>query len=330
MSMLRNVVDLYVETGIPVSSRRLREAFGLDISTANIRNMLHRLEEKGFLYKRHVSAGRIPSDIGYRVYVNDIKPHGRLDRNVVEEIKRKIGQDCSEVRDIMSRTSRLLADLTSYMGLILGIFYSHGLVDRLRIVQLEGNLGLVIVYLRQGRERHVSIEFPKRYPLYIIDRAVQMINERIAGYPLESAPEHIEAFLKDSAGLEREIAQAVVEEAEHLFNWAYDINYYFKGLDRSFDLPELNSTRVLQNLIRIMGERNLMLKVMRNRMKHDSLVTIGSENELEELEDFSIITHKFNAGECEGLLGILGPTRMTYGLVLSILQKMAEELHRTV
>ena len=122
----------------------------------------------------------------------------------------------------------------------------------------------------------------------------------------------------------------MVEEAEHLFNWAYDIKYYFRGLDKSFDLPELNSTRVLQNLIRIMGERNLMLKVMKNRMKHDSLVTIGSENELKELEDFSIITHKFNAGESEGLLGILGPTRMTYGLVLSILQKMAEELHRIV
>jgi heat-inducible transcriptional repressor len=108
----------------------------------------------------------------------------------------------------------------------------------------------------------------------------------------------------------------------------YNITYAFRGNDRALTFPELSDTKVLRNLVRIMGERSLMLRVMKNRMEHECLVTIGRENELEELEDFSVITHRFTAGECEGLLGILGPTRMSYRLVLSILRKMAEELHR--
>ena len=325
--MLKDVVDLYIQTGQPVSSRVLKAVYRLNVSTAKIRNILHRLEERGYLFKPHVSSGRIPSDLGYRVYVDGIKAYNPLSRRLTDEIERKIGQDWNDIRDVMSRTSRLLGELTNYMGLIMGVFHSSSIVERLRIIQLERNRGLVVLTLVPDRERRVYVAFPKRYQSNILDRAEQIINERIAGHPLERAPERLESFLRESAGIEREIAEIVTAEAEYLFDWPYDLKYYFKGFEHSTEIPELTDSRTLQRLVKFMGERALMLRVMKNRLGHELMVTIGRENEVEELADFSIVTQSFTTSDCGGLIGILGPTRMAYSRILSLLKRMAEELH---
>lgn len=324
--LLKQVVDLYIETGRPVSSRMLKRYYGLETSTAHIRKILHVLEDKGYLYKPHISAGRVPSDTGYRLYVNDIRNIGLLSGTVVEEIRRRIGQDFNDIREVMLRTSHLLGEFTNYMGFMLGVFSCGHVVEKLRIVQLEGTDGLVILMLEPQQARKVRVSFPKRYRLHIIDRAVQIINERIAGFPLSEAPERLENVVKDGIGIEREIARTVRGEAEYLFDLAYDLRYSFRGLDRPADLPELKDPRVLRNLVRIMGERHLMLSVMRNRLDEEMVVTIGSENGFEELTDFSIVTHRFSAADHSGLLGVLGPTRMSYQLVLALLSATAEEL----
>ncbi len=324
--LLKRVVDLYIETGRPVSSRMLKRYYGLETSTAYIRRVLHLLEDKGYLYKPHISAGRIPSDAGYRLYVNDIKDITLLSGKVVREIRRRIGQDLNDIREVMLRTSYLLGELTNYMGFMLGVFNYEHLVQKLRIVQLEGTVGFVILTLHPRQERKALVRFPKRYRPHIIDRAVQIINERIAGFPLAEASERLENVTKDGSGLEREIAQAVCGEAEYLFDLAYDLQYSFKGLDKHADLPELREPRVLRNLVRIMGERHLMLSVMRNRLNHEMVVTIGRENGFEELADFSIVTHRFSVGDHRGFLGVLGPTRMSYQRVLALLSATAGEL----
>lgn len=328
IGFLKNVVDLYIQTGGPVSSSSLKTSFRLGASTAGIRKIMHRLEEKGYLQKPHVSAGRIPTDIGYRFYVDEIRTFKPLDARIVEEIQSKIRRDWSDVRDVMYRTSRILGELTSYMGIIMGIFDSQWVVRRLQIIQLEGGKGLAVLTLIPHEERKLIIDFPKRYPASVIDRSVQIINERIASYPLEEAQERLDEYLRSGGGAEREIAEIISAEAEYLFDWVYDLKYHFKGFEEQLAIPELNNTKTLQNLVRIMGERSIMLKVLKNRFEDDVTVTIGHENEEEGLEDFSLVTRRFDAGMCGGILGILGPTRMSYHMVLSILKRMAEELQR--
>jgi heat-inducible transcriptional repressor len=325
--MLRHVVDCFVATGEPVSSRMLKSRCRLAESTAHIRNVLHRLEELGLIFKPHVSAGRVPSDRGYRLYVDQIGRVTVLSRSFSERIRRRIGQDWTDVRDVMAITSQLLGELTSYMGLSMGIRHSRSVVERLEIVRLQPRGGLVVLTLFPDAVRKVYVEFSKDYPPVIVDRAVQLINERIAGHPLESVPERLEAFLRETAGMEREIAGAVSREAELLFDWPYDLRYYYGGSDKAGDRPELESPLILQNLVRLMGERSLMLNALKSRLDADISITIGKENRIRELEPFTIVTRRFQAAECDGLLGVLGPTRMTYGLVLALLDRTAEELH---
>jgi heat-inducible transcriptional repressor len=327
IKMLRHVVDCFVATGEPVSSRMLKSRCRLAESTAHIRNTLHRLEDLGFLFKPHVSAGRVPSDRGYRLYVDRIGTVGTLSRPLADRVRRRIGQDRRDVRDVMAITSQLLGELTSYMGLSMGIKHSRSIVESLEIARLQPRGGLVVLTLFPDAVRKVYVEFSKDYPPAIVDRAVRLINERVAGHPLEKVPERLEAFLRETAGMEREIAGAVSREAEYLFDWPYDLRYYYGGADRQIDLQELGNPLILQNLVRLMGERSIMLNALKSRLAADVSITIGKENRIRELEPFAIVTRRFQAGECDGLLGVLGPTRMTYGLVLALLDRTAEELH---
>lgn len=321
------MIDLFVETGEPVSSRMLKARFRLGDSTANIRKTLHRLEDLGYLYKPHISAGRIPTDKGYRLYVDEIGAVTPLNRRLAERIRRKVGQDLSDVRDVMAITSQLLGELTDYMGLTMGIVHTRSVIERLEIVQIVPRGGLIVLELVPDMVRKVYVEFSKEYPSYIIERAVRMINERIAGHPLEKVPERLESLMREAPGTEREIAEAVSREAEYLFDWPFDFRYYYRGMEKRFESQEIGNPRMLHNLVRLMGERSIMLGVLRNRLETDVSVTIGRENRVRELEDFAVVTRRFRTPDCDGLLGILGPTRMSYRLVLALLDRTAEELH---
>jgi heat-inducible transcriptional repressor len=324
--ILRYVIDIFVETGEPVSSRMIKSHFGLEESTANIRKILHRLEALGYLYKPHVSAGRVPSDSGYRLYVDGIRALGPPSRALAERIRTKIGQDWRDVRELMAATSMLLSDVTDYMGITMGVVQAHRVVERFEIVLLEGRAGIVILTLAPGDARKVYVRFEREYPPYVVESAGRMINERIAGHELEQAPERLESFLRESAGIEREIASTVSREAAFLFDSPYDLEYSYRGIERRGDSLELSNPRILQNLVRLMGERNIMLGVLKNRFESDVSVTIGRENRMRELEDFAIVTRRFRTADCEGILGVLGPMRMSYRLVLSLLGTTAEEL----
>ena len=328
IKMLNNVVELYIGTGVPVSSRMIKRFYRLEESTANIRKILHNLEERGLIYKPHVSSGRVPADLGYRLYVDSIKTVSPMGGMVVDSIRTRIGQEWGDVRDLMSRTSRLLSELTNYMGLIMGIFAEGSIVKRLHLMQLDGGRGLLRLSLFPRDERRVYVELPKQYPVRIVERTMQIINERIAGYPLEEAPARLAAFLRDGAGLEKEIAEVVFRETEYLFDWPFDLSYCFLGFEKKKELLELSDPRILQNLVRIMGEQHLMINAMKRRLGDETTITIGKENEMDELSDFSLVTRKFHIGNYDGLLGVLGPTRMQYDRVLSLLAGMAEELQQ--
>jgi len=328
LEMLRRLVALYIRTGYPVSSRALKRFFGLRMSTANIRKVLHELEELGFLYKPHISAGRVPSDLGYRAYVDALEQMDVRDRALLDKIRVRLGQDWDDIKDLMTRTSQLLSDLTTYMGLIMGVFHPDACIESIKIVKLEGLSGLIVVRLVWGTERKVYVEFPKDYRRDTIHRAELMLNERVSGHPLTEAPDIIDHFLREQSGDEREIAELVSEEREILFDWGYELRFYFRGIEQPIELPEYSDPSILQNLVRLMGERELMLDILKRRLSHDILITIGRENEIEHLSNFSIITRKFVTGGCGGLLGVLGPMRMSYRKVLSVLDGLAEELHR--
>jgi len=324
--MLRSVVDLYIKTRKPVSSKMLKKCYRLQSSSANIRAILNRLESNGYLYKPHVSSGRVPSDKGYRLYVDGIGRIGRPARRVIERLKSRMGNNRGDIRSLMTTTSRLISELTNCVGLMVGVFGPGGRVGRLEMIQREGNRSLVILRTKEGSEKMVEVEMNRRYNPRDIDRAVQIINERIAGCPLDEVALRLGECARECTGSDREIAAVVEGEADYLFGGMYDLEYYLRKTESTDDAPEMQDPRILRSLVTLMGEKSLMLRAMRHRFGRGVIVTIGAENEIEELKDFSVVTRAIPTGRCEGLLGVLGPTRMSYRSVLSLLDGMAREL----
>jgi heat-inducible transcriptional repressor len=324
--MLRSVVDLYIKTRKPVSSKMLKKCYRLRSSSANIRAILNRLESNGYLYKPHVSSGRVPSDKGYRLYVDGIGRIGRPARRVIERLKSRMGNNRGDIRSLMTTTSRLISELTNCVGLMVGVFGPGGRVGRLEMIQREGNRSLVILRTKEGSEKMVEVEMNRRYNPRDIDRAVQIINERIAGCPLDEVALRLGECARECTGPDREIASVVAGEADYLFGGMYDLEYYLRKTESTDDAPEMQDPRILRSLVTLMGEKSLMLRAMRHRFGRGVIVTIGAENEIEELKDFSVVTRAIPTGRCEGLLGVLGPTRMSYRSVLSLLDGMAREL----
>ena len=324
--MLRSVVDLYIETGKPVSSKMLKKRYRLQSSSANIRAILHRLESRSLIYKPHVSAGRVPSDAGYRLYVDEIGRIGRPARRVIKQLKSRMERNRGDIRGVMASTSRLISELTSCVGLMVGVFGPGGRVGRLKMIQRESNRALVILRTEDGREKMAEVEMKRRYLPRVVHRAVQIINERIAGCTLDTAAARLAGCTREFTGPDREIAGVFASESDYLFGGTYDLEYYLRRTDSTLDIPEMQDPRILRSLVTLMGEKSLMLRVMKNRIGRGVMVTIGGENEIEELKDFSVVTRAIPAGRCEGLLGVLGPTRMSYRSVMALLDGMAREM----
>lgn len=326
--LLGLLVDLHIDSGRPVSSRMLQRRYRIPFSTAQIRGLLHRLEEKGYLFKPHVSAGRVPSEAGYRRYVDTLGSAAMPDRRLVEAIRARLGRDRDDVRDVMMRASRLIGELTSCMGLMVGVSGPGGTIERLRIVQREGTRAIVVIGITGGRERAVEIDLGRRHRSEIITRAAQIMNERIAGYPIEEAHERLTGYLREGSGIEREIAASVAAESLYLFSGDYDVEFYFDALDSSGAGAELADPRVLTSLVRLMGRKSLILEALKGRFGRGTVVTIGRENRLGALEEMALVTRALPGGHCEGLLGVIGPMRMSYRLVLPLLDGTARELQR--
>lgn len=323
---LHRVIDIYIETGQPVSSRMIKSLFKLQESTAGIRKHLHKLEELGLLCKPHTSAGRVPTDLGFRIYVDEIRSLGALDRRISERVRKKLAQDWHDMRELLSAASRLLSEVTEYMGLTLGIVQSRRMIERFEIIALEGCSGSVVLVIEPGEVRRIFVQFDREYSPSVVERASALVNERISGHPLEEAPERLAAVLQDGTGAEREIAMQISRETAQLFELPYDMEYSFCGIENFDRSSELGNPKVLRNLVRLMGERTIMLNVLKNRLDAEVAVTIGGENELPELEDFSLITRRFATAEHRGILGVLGPVRMSYRMVLSLLDLAVDEL----
>ncbi|MBD3423268.1 MAG: heat-inducible transcription repressor HrcA [Candidatus Latescibacteria bacterium] len=324
--MLDHVIDLYIRTGRPVSSGSLKKIYHLESSTASIRMILHQLEEEGYLCKPHVSAGRVPTDSGYRLYVDKMEINDTLSRDIIEKINNRIGKDISDLRDIMLNTSRLLGELTDYMGLMMGIFRFYGFVTGLDIIQNQGKKGLIVLKLSSGLSKSIYIEFPKRYRRHILERANRIINDRIIECPLDEAVSRLENLARESTGIEREITGCLITRASNLFNYPFDMKYYISSDNIHQVIPEFNNPAILRKLLTVMGQREVMLKLLRERVDKELSVTIGDENDLAGLNEFSIVTHRVGRDQCQGLLGVLGPKRMSYKLVLPLLSRMVQEL----
>jgi heat-inducible transcriptional repressor len=323
--ILRLVVDAYVRDGAPVSSQAVRDA-GSSLSTASIRNVMAKLEEEGYLSKPHTSSGRVPTDMGYRAYVDHLEGRTRFGSEFVPRFRDELRELDLDVGSVMGAASRVLGVLSKHFAVVYGGVIQESRVLRVRLIDLEGARLLVVVKLVPDHERTVIMRLERPFPSDVFTRAEDWINRLVGDRMLVEAKDILERAVRDNLTDEGIITREVSIRREDIFSEPPAVELYFGERGHLMDEPEFSDPRLLQVLLRLLHNKPLLTEVLSRRLGERTQITIGSENEERELRSFSLVTAGYRMGAAKGVLGVIGPTRMQYAYVRDLVGSAAREL----
>jgi heat-inducible transcriptional repressor len=324
--VLEAVVRTYVDSAEPAGSRTLAKGFDLGVSAATVRNTMSDLESKGYLFHRHASAGRIPTDHAYRFYVNQIMQPQPLTELEQERLVQEMELDGSSAVDrLVKRAIRALSLLSQELGVAVAPGLDKAIFERLELIQVSTDKILMVLTIKSGFVRTIYVDLPGEVRADVLTSVTQVLNERLSGLTLreirDTLPERLrDADVTDGQGT-HELLNIFMQSSSELFDWsppeAGEIQLGQTSVLAA--QPEFNSGEQLKGLIELTEQRDLLARVLGNREHKGGLqITIGGENADEALSDFTLVTAEYRVGHLKGVIGVIGPTRMPYEKVIAI------------
>lgn len=322
-AILDILIGTYVTTGEPVGSRSISK-LGLGLSAATIRNSMSDLEEKGYLAHPHTSAGRVPSDKGYRYYVDMLMGREELAGAAQQAIRQSIDKlRENNIESLLGQVSKVVAEVSHNLGIALGPQFTQGTFERLEMVKLSESKLLMVLTIQSGLVKTMVMEVDSDLAETELQETRRVVNERLSGLTvgeiMTSAKERLGAASEGSPTLLRLIA----ESADTLFQMVNTVDLHMDGTRNFFGQPDFTNER-LAGLIGMLEERESMTHLLSDRVKDDGItITIGEEHESPELKGCSLLTSRYQVGNVSGVIGVIGPTRLPYGRLVPLIQFMA-------
>jgi heat-inducible transcriptional repressor len=326
--ILRLTVDDFIKSAQPVGSRQLSKKPEAPFSSATIRNDMADLEELGYLEKTHTSSGRVPSEKGYRFYVDHLLKEEKLNLEDSNQLRSIFQEKIMETEELIRKSATILSDLTNYTSILLGPDSSMHVVKRFSIVPLDKDTAVAIIVTDNGHVENRLFNVPKGYTASDIEKMVNILNERLIGTPLI----HLQKTLVKETKmiLERHIDKAgeLYASFQEAVAIAPEERLYFGGKMNMMTQPEFNDVHKMKMFLDLI-EKGAPATTFFNDVRTGIAVRIGSENNHYAMEDFSVITATYSAGEImKGSIAIVGPTRMDYGRVITLLDLLSSDLSR--
>lgn len=324
--VLDAVVRTYVETAEPAGSRTVTRRFDLGVSPATVRNTMSDLEDKGYLFHPHASAGRIPTDLAYRVFVDRLMQPAVLSpeerRRLLAELD---GPRTSEVERLVRRATRALGLLSQELGVAAAPRLDTAVLERLDLVRVSSTKVLMVAQIHSGLARTLYVDLSTEVPDDTLVTITHLLNERLGGLTLkeirETVAERIRDAHPDADQAAEEILNVFMQSGSELFDWP-EVEGSAIHLGHTSVLatqPEFTSGERLKGLIELTEQKDLFAAVLGDRPHPSGLqVTIGGENVRDELRDFTLVTAEYRVGTLKGVIGVIGPTRMAYDKVIAI------------
>jgi len=322
--VLEAVIRTYVETAEPAGSRTVAKRFGLGVSAATIRNAMADLEEKGFLFHPHTSAGRIPTDVAYRYYVNTLMRPVRVTVAEQRLLRKELADEQSgPIEHMIRRAAQVLGLLTGELGVAIAPRLEVVVLEKFELVAISSEKVLMVLTLRGGVVRAVYVDLPISVPASALTSVAMTLNERLAGQTLATIRQTLPERLRDAAGPDTppELLNVFLQSAEDLLDAGQADDIHLGRTSVIANQPEFATEDRLKGLIELTEERELLSDILKARA-HQNLpvITIGAENPDPRLNRFTLVTSEYRTGNVSGVLGILGPTRMPYEKVAAIVE----------
>ena len=323
--VLQAIVEEYINTAEPVSSNALTKNHGLDCSSATIRNEMADLEKSGYLDKTHTSSGRIPSAKGYRFYVDELMQDDRISLEEIKYISEKLETKVHEIEDLTKITATTISEITHYTAVTIGPRATDQIIKELKFVLLGERMVLAVIMTDSGMVKETIIKFDEDVSNKQVETINYMFNNKLKGQPIEKIDKPLEEYLINEMSDSVRVIRPIVEQLKKAL---FDEKYYLEGARRELELPEFNSLEVAKNFMSIIDTKEVIADMLNSGFAEDINIYIGEENEKKELKDFSVVTFKHKVDNKDmGTIGIIGPKRMDYSKVISVMKYINKKLN---
>lgn len=322
LQILQAIIDEYIMSASPVGSRSISKQEGFHLSSATIRNEMADLEELGYLEQPHTSAGRIPSDKAYRLYVDHIMHRAQLTPDEIAVIRSHFTNRIDGVESVMKQAAQALSAVTKYTAMVLPPMLNGDRLKHIQLVPLREGRALAVVVTDTGYAKDIVLRVPEDITADELERISRILTGRFAGCRMDTVAERMNGEMDEELYARRVFLTNVMETIEK--KMAPDPrNVELSGTTNILHYPEYSDVNKAKTFLSAVEGRDTIYNMLKKASKVEFSVTIGQENEEEPLKDCSVVTATYRIGdEPMGSFGIIGPTRMHYNKVLSVLEYM--------
>lgn len=324
--ILQAVIDEYIQSAEPVSSGSIAGKYSLNYSSATIRNEMADLEKEGYLDKPHTSSGRVPSALGYRLYVDELLKEDNISLEEIKYIKSKLETRVNEMEELTKIATNTLSEITHYTTVAIGPKNNLQNIEEVKFVLLGKRMLMAIILTDTGIIKETIIKFDEDISEEQVETLTFIFNNKLKGKPLEEIDRPLEEYIFSQMNYSLKVIKPVMEQLNKVISEENKI--YLEGANKAFELPEFKSLKVAKNFINLIDTKDIVVDLLNTGFAKDINVYIGYENDNEQLKDFSIITFKHRYKDRDlGTIGIIGPKRMDYSKVISVMKYISKKLN---
>lgn len=330
MHILKAIVDDYIESIEPVGSRTIAKKYDVGLSSATIRNEMADLEEMGYLSQPHTSAGRIPSDKGYRVYVDKLI---EIDENRINEFNKVVGyleQRIDALDQMMKIATRMISRITKYTSFSMTQRQISSFIKACQVVPIDKGRALIVVILDNDDIRNRIVNIDTGIEPDMLIRLSNILNDRLAGYQADEISMVMINEIVTRSGIDRNLILPIVDGIIECLSHTEEAEIHTEGASNLLIHPEFNDFGKAKNLLELVNNNEVLSDLLNQCAEAGGLIVrIGSENNLDQINECSIITATYRINNKEiGTIGVLGPTRMDYTKVISSLEYVRKKLNQ--
>ncbi|MCX7923210.1 MAG: heat-inducible transcriptional repressor HrcA [Clostridia bacterium] len=331
--ILQAIIDDYIDTAEPIGSRSIARKHELGLSSATIRNEMADLEEMGYLEQPHTSAGRIPSDKGYRFYVDQLMKMTELSTEEIISIRNAMEVRINELSQLIRQASMIMSKITRYTSLAVPPQLKKSTLKAVQVVPIEPDKVLVIVVINAGVVRNNMVKIPKEVsPDYLINVS-NVLNEKLSGHTLEQL--NLPFIIKEvesSVGACSELLGPILNSVVECIKQVDNAEVITDGATNIFNYPEFRDLIKAREFLNVLDEKDIICKLLANNYDKKGInILIGNEHGLEEIKECTLITTTYSMGDIVvGSIGIIGPTRMEYSKVISSMNYIRKKINQEI
>ena len=329
-AILRSIVQQFILTATPVGSRNISKHYDIGFSPATVRNIMADLEESGFVNHPHTSAGRVPTDKGYRYYVDSLMDIDKLNNKEKGLIEESLSIVIDEADELVKITSRLLSSITKQIACVTYPNLESGILEKIQIISLTSTRILVVISIKSGLVKTITMELDTEMTESQFESVQLLLNEKLSGLSLSEIRKSFKERFLDADEKQKPIIRLFVDSVDKLFkDDVKSDRLIVTGAKNIIQQPEFEHPENFQSIIELIEDKDVIIHIMdksTESKKDEVYISIGSEHIEKKLKEYSFVSKEYKFGETSGTLGIIGPKRMEYSRIVAIVDYLAKVL----